>query len=98
MAKAQHRVKPAPWPQAPAPHVPLVRDWFTPAMESWTRFWWGGSGRTIIWGGCLLWMFVIALQALRLTLYLSGVIVLGVLFFLTALWDVGTYHWRRKAA
>lgn len=80
----------------PVVRVPLVRDWFTPWCDKWSRFFWGRRGTVIVWGfffwlyGC--WFIVKAM------LWLSGIIVAGLVYGIWAVAECCTYKRRKRRA
>lgn len=83
--------------------VYLVRPqpWAARAAEDWTRMLWGRSGRWFVFGGCLFWLFFIYAAliwyAFKLMLWLAGIAIIGLVYGVTAGWDLATYPHRRKA-
>lgn len=89
---ARHRVS----IPVPVQRVPFVRNWLTPALESWTRAMYPPRRRGFIVFGWLIWLWL-AFEFIRVTIWLGWALVLMALWLgITVPWDMATYYWRRK--
>lgn len=82
----------------PEVHVPLVRDWFSPAFDAWTRFLYPSNRRFFVFGSCLFLILFGWLVIFKLFLWAAVSVVLLLAFALTIPWDLATYKHRRQLA
>lgn len=80
----------------PGVHVPLVRDWFSPAVEQVTSALWGRRSTFVVWG--IFFLFYAAWCFVKLMLWLGILTLMLVLFAFTATIDCITYRRRKRNA
>lgn len=82
--------------QPPEVHVPLVRDWASPAIESWTKAMYGRRSTFFAFG----WLFWLALVliAIKFTIYAGVVLAICAVFLLGIPVDLATYRARYERA
>lgn len=80
-------------PQQPTRPVPLVRDWFSPAVGALARGLYGwGRGYWIAFG--FLFWFLMFLEFMKMAIFVTVVMSMLLVFGVTAVIDLCTYRKR----
>lgn len=77
------------------PVTPLIHNWFMPAVESWTRFMYGGRHRVWFAFGILFVIAIVAIAA-KAAIFWLGVCVIVALALITSIVDIATYFLRLR--
>jgi len=76
--------------------VPLVNNWWSRAVISWTREMFPNRRSIFVWG-CLFVFIVGTWFLVKYAVWLAGIALITVLFIFTASYDLATYQVRKRS-